>query len=70
MYKSFIKSNLNFIFENDKDFNITGIIFIKILRLFSETHIYHHKLNDSDDSNNLNKAVEVLKNIIDDIIYI
>ena len=62
----FIKSNLNFIFENDKDFNITGIIFIKILRLLSETHIYHHiyKLGN-DDPNNLNNNSSNLLQIAD-----
>ena len=63
----FIKSNLNFIFENDKDFNITGIIFIKILRLLSETHIYHHiyKLGNNDDPNNLNNNASNLYQIAD-----
>ena len=63
----FIKSNLNFIFENDKDFNITGVIFIKILRLLSETHIYHHiyKLGNNDDPNNLNNNASNLLQIAD-----
>ena len=63
----FIKSNLNFIFENDKDFNITGVIFIKILRLLSETHIYHHiyKLGNNDDPNNLNNNSSNLLQIAD-----
>ena len=47
----FIKSNLNFILENDIKNNMPGIIFIKILRLLCETHIYHpvYKLNNSDN---------------------
>ena len=52
----FIKNNLNFIFENDMNWNLPGIIFIKILRLLNETHIYHHiyKMNNGDNSNENN----------------
>ena len=57
----FIKNNLNFIFENDMTWNLPGIIFIKILRLLNETHIYHHiyKLNNGNnlnENNNLNNT--------------
>ena len=47
----FIKSNLNYILENDINRNMPGIIFIKILRLLCETHIYHpiYKMNNSDN---------------------
>ena len=50
----FIKSNLDFIFENDKIFNLPGIIFIKILRLLIETHIYHHVYRLSNNDNLIN----------------
>ena len=56
----FIKSNLNFILDNDITLNIkinlTGLIFIKILRLFGETFTFHHiyKLNNNDNSTDSN----------------
>ena len=55
-YLMFIKSNLDFIFKNDMNINLSGLTFIKILRLLIETHIYHHvyKLNNYDSSNELN----------------
>ena len=63
----FIKSNLDFIFENGKEYNLPGIIFIKILRLLSETHIYHHiyKLSNGDSSNDLNNLANNLNQIVD-----
>ena len=66
----FIKSNLNFILDNDITLNIkinlTGLIFIKILRLFGETFTFHHiyKLNNNDnsmDSNNSTTINEIAK---------
>ena len=55
----FIKTNIEFIFENDININLTGLIFIKILRLLIETHIYHniYKSNDNDNSmDNINNS--------------
>ena len=63
----FIKSNLDFIFENGKEYNLPGIIFIKILRLLSETHIYHHiyKLSNDDNPNDLHNLADNLNQIAD-----
>jgi len=63
----FIKLNLDFIFKNDTNINLPGIIFIKILRLLTETHIYHHvyKLNNYDnlnESNNNNSHINDIAN--------
>ena len=63
-FLNFIKNNLEFILENDKIVNLPGIIFIKILRLLTETHIYQHKYNISSDDNLNEKTNEIIANII------
>ena len=62
-FLNFIKNHLEFILENDKVVNLPGIIFIKIFRLLTETHIYHQNLNNS--GNNFNeKTNAIITNII------
>ena len=62
-FLNFIKNHLEFILENDKVVNLPGIIFIKIFRLLTETHIYHQNLNNS--GNNFNeKTNTIITNII------
>ena len=58
---------MDFIFENGKEYNLPGIIFIKILRLLSETHIYHHiyKLSNDDNPNDLHNLADNLNQIAD-----
>ena len=63
-FLNFIKNNLEFILENDKVVNLPGIIFIKILRLLTETHIYKNKYNLSSDVNLNEKASAIITNII------
>ena len=60
----FIKSNLNFILENDMIKNLTGLVFSKILRILSETHIYRHIYSndnslDLNNSNNNSTLIEI-----------
>ena len=63
----FIKSKLNFIFDKSNDkINLSRIIFIKILRLLIETHIYNqiYNINNNTSQNNLNnfnKKEEILQ---------
>ena len=63
----FIKSKLNFIFDkNNYKINLPRIIFIKILRLLSETYMYNQMYNNNNNSqindlNNSNKKEEILR---------
>ena len=61
----FIYNNLQFIFENDKEVNLPGLIFIKILRLLTETHVYHQKFNLVSNENSNDKSSTVISNIVD-----
>ena len=63
-FLNFIKNNLEFIFENDKEVNVPGIIFIKIIRLLTETHIYHNLYNLTSNENINEKNSEIINTII------
>ena len=54
----FIKANIEFILENSININLTGLMFIKILRLLTETQVYHniYKTNNSDNSTDLSNS--------------
>ena len=63
-FLSFVKKNLEFIFDNDKIVNLPGIIFIKILRLLTESHVYQLNYNLSSDENNNDKTSAIITNIV------
>ena len=63
-FLTFLKKNLEFILENDKIINLPGIIFIKILRLLSESHIYQLKYDFNSDENINEKTSSIITNIV------
>ena len=65
-FLNFINNNLEFILENGKEMNLTGIIFIKILRLLTETHVFQNNNNLNLDENSLNsKNSAIFANIVE-----
>ena len=64
-FLNFIKNNLEFILDTDKDINLPGIIFIKILRLLTETHIYQNKYNLTSNENINEKNSAIITNIVE-----
>ena len=65
-FLKFIKNNMKFICENRIEENLPGIIFIKILRLLIESHVYQNNNDLISDNNNINqKNSAIITNIIE-----
>ena len=65
-FLKFIKNNMKFILENKTEANIAGILFIKILRLLSETHVYQNNNDLISENNNINqKNSAIITNIVE-----
>ena len=64
-FLNFIKNNLEFILDAKKEINLPGIIFIKILRLLTETHIYQNKYNLTSNENINEKNSAIITNIVE-----
>ena len=67
----FIKSKIDFILKHNINCNLPGIVFIKILRLLSETHMYHqiyrhNNFNELNEDNN-NEQHPISREVLKDI---
>ena len=64
-FLKFIKNNMKFILERAPE-NLPGVIFIKILRILIETHVYVNNNNLISENNNINqKNSAIITNIIE-----
>ena len=65
-FLNFIKHNMEFILEYGKEINLPGLVFIKVLRLLTESHVYQNNNNLISDNNNLNqKNSAIITNIVE-----